>query len=318
MPGAAPRPAPPPKPYSVAVVGATGCLGRAACTAFAAQGHDVLAIARRHAPGVAARTFAALDLTDAAPAAVTDLLAAHGVDVLVNAAGGWVRTEAEMAGVHVRLVERLLAATAALPGRPRIVQVGSIHEYGRTVPGTSVDESAEPAPDTPYGRTKLAGARVLLDATREGAADGVVLRVVNVCGPGTTPASFLGAVTARLRAAAPGEPVELDIADARRDFVDVRDVADAVVRAAERPVTGRVVNIGSGTAVGMAELVALLVSAAGLPPGAVRIRGARAQSYSRGNDWTRADITLAADLLGWRPRVGLRESLRDMWRAAGD
>lgn len=61
----------------------------------------------------------------------------------------------------------------------------------------------------------------------------------------------------------------------------------------------------------MREIVALVVAASGFPPDAVHERSAEVQS--KGGNWTRADIALAGELLGWRPRTGLRESLRDMW-----
>ena len=38
---------------------------------------------------------------------------------------------------------------------------------------------------------------------------------------------------------------------------------------------------------------------------------------SKGGGWTKADIGHAKRVLGWRPVIGLRESLRDMWEAAG-
>jgi nucleoside-diphosphate-sugar epimerase len=301
----------------VAVIGATGCIGRHVCSAFSRAGHDLLAIARNHVPHIGDYKFTPLDFAGADSAEIAEIFESERVDVVVNAAGGWVRTEEEMIHSHVRLVERLLEATAAMSRQPYIIQIGSIHEYGPAPYGTSIDETVTPGPATPYAQTKLLGARAVLDATRGGRADGVVLRVVNVCGPHTTPASFLGAVLEKLRDMNPGDAVELDIAEARRDYVDARDVADAVVRAADARVAGRVINIGRGTAVDMRELVALLVAAAGLPPDAVRVRKGRVESYSRGNGWTQADVRLAGELLGWSPRISLRDSLREMWEAAG-
>lgn len=56
--------------------------------------------------------------------------------------------------------------------------------------------------------TKHAGSEAVLAATRAGDADRVVLRAVNVCGPHTTEASFLGAVMARLSDATEEEGIE--------------------------------------------------------------------------------------------------------------
>ncbi|MFD0395270.1 NAD-dependent epimerase/dehydratase family protein [Streptomyces nogalater] len=190
----------------------------------------------------------ACDPAGLAPRDLADLFQDARVDTVVNAAGGWLNTEDDNRYHHVRLVERLLAGTALMARTPRLVQIGSVHEYGPVPAGDAVDESREPRPVTVYARTKHAGSQAVLRATRAGDADGVVLRAVNVCGPWVTPASFLGTVTRRLSEAAPGEPVELTLSDARRDFVDGRDLADAVLRAATRPVTGEIFNIGRGEA----------------------------------------------------------------------
>ncbi|WP_406048615.1 NAD(P)-dependent oxidoreductase [Streptomyces virginiae] len=302
---------------TAAVLGATGCVGREVCAALGRAGYDVLAVARGPRPDLAPHAFHALDVAAADPAALAALLTTARVEVVVNATGGWVSTEEAMHHAHVQLVDRLLAATALMPRRPRIVQVGTIHEYGFVPDGVPIDERVEPNPTTPYARTKHAGSEAVLAATRAGEADGVVLRAVNVCGPHTTRASFLGTVMAKLAEASEAseasesEGLELTIADARRDYVDVRDLADAVVRAARAPVVGQVINIGRGEAVSMRELVSLLVSASGIPPHAVRERSARVES--KGGGWTQADITLAGRLLDWRPRIPLARAMADMW-----
>ncbi|MEU0989316.1 NAD(P)-dependent oxidoreductase [Streptomyces sp. NPDC005953] len=295
----------------MAVLGATGFVGRQVCAAFAREGHKVLGIARHRRDHPVDTSFAAFDVTTGEPADLAALLTAAGVDVVVNATGGWVLTEEAMYESHVLLVDRLIAATTLMTSRPRIVHLGTIHEYGFVEDGVSIDESLVPAPTTPYARTKHAGSAAVLAATEAGQVDGVVLRPVNVCGPHTTEASFLGALMARIAAADPDEGLELTLADAQRDYLDVRDLADAVLAAAHAPVTGRVINLGRGEAVPMREIVALVVAVSGFPPDAVRERSAEVQS--KGGNWTRADIALAGRLLDWRPRTGLRDSLRDMW-----
>ncbi|KQX56386.1 MULTISPECIES: NAD(P)-dependent oxidoreductase [unclassified Streptomyces] len=297
---------------AVAVFGATGCVGRAVTAAFAAAGSPVLRVARRRPPDTTGR-FLALDAAATDPAELAGLLAAARVDTVVNATGGWVTGEAENDRVHARLVENLLAALARLPDRIRLVQIGSVHEYGPLPVGTAAEETRAPRPVTAYGRSKLAGAEAVLDATRAGLVDGVVLRVVNLCGPGAE-VGFLGAALRRLLAATPERPAELTVADARRDFLDVRDLAAAVLAAATAPVVGQVINVGRGEAVPVARLLDLLVAAAGPPPGAVRLRTAPVES--RGGDWTRVDIGRAARSLGWRPALDLPESIKDMWDAS--
>lgn len=299
---------------TVAVLGATGGVGRQAWAAFRRRGHDVLPVARgtgRGLPGVIC-----VDVAEADPRELGALLADRNVRVVVNAIGGWVSTEEEMRLAHVHLVDNLLRAVTELPWRPRIVQIGSIHEYGPVSVGTAVHEGVVPTPETAYARTKHAGAAAVLAATESGDVDGVVLRAVNVCGPRTTSASFLGATVAKLRAVHPRERISLTVADARRDYVDARDLAEAVLFAADRPVGGRVINIGRGEAVAMRDLVDMLLAAAGRGPDSVDVTDAHVDS--KGAGWTQADVSLARELLGWRPRIPLRTSIQDMWEAETD
>lgn len=301
-------------PAVVAVLGGTGCVGGAVATAFARAGHPVLRVARWRPLGLHDGGFLELDVSAAEPAELAGLLAYAGVGIVVNAAGSWRATGEANERAHVRLVENLLNGLARLPRPLRLVQIGSIHEYGPIRAGASIDESVEPRPVSSYARAKLAGAEAVLRVTSEGGVDGVVLRAANICGPGVADASFLGSVVRRLRAATPSRPAELRVNRAQRDFLDVRDLAAAVVRAAAAPVAGRVVNIGRGEAVPVRHLLTLLIAASGLPDEAVRVR--EGQVESKGGDWTLVDASLAARLLGWAPRIGLADSIKHMWDAS--
>ena len=309
----------------VMVLGATGSVGRQVCAAFADRGADVVAVARRPAEHLSGYGFLPLDVTATEPARLAALLRDHRADVVVNAAGRWGPTEAEMIHSHEALVARLLAALALLPSPLRLVHLGSIHEYGPVPVGTAIDESVVPRPANAYARTKLAGSRAVLDAARDGLVDAIVLRCTNMYGPHPPEETFLAALVRQFRQAVPGEPIELTVAVARRDFVDVRDVADAVVLAAEAPaqsalggargpVPGRVLNIGSGVAVDVRDLVSAVVAAAGFDLDRVRLRPG--QVASQGGDWVEVDIRLAVAALGWRPTRDLTESVRAMWNAA--
>ncbi|MGW9175585.1 NAD-dependent epimerase/dehydratase family protein [Streptomyces decoyicus] len=301
-----------PGPVRVAVLGATGCMGRHICAAFSAEGSEVVAIARRYAPQVAAHRFLSLDVAGSASGELARVLAHEEVDVVVNATLGWGE---ELHYTNVQLVERLLDALAMLQAPPRLVHLGTIHEYGPVPSGTSVHEGTEPAPENPYAKAKLTASRMVLDAVRDGALDGVVLRVANTLGPYPALESFFGSLAVRLRGAEAATGIELTIADARRDYVDVRDAVDAVVRAARIRRADPLVNIGCGRARDVRELVDELVAAAGLP--AETIREQRGEVRSRGADWIQVDISRAARLLGWRPRFTLGESMRAMWDTVG-
>lgn len=297
----------------VAVLGATGCVGRHVCAAFAARGHEVVAVARREAHVPGARRFLALDLAAGTGGELARTLAAAGAGTVVNATLGWGRTEDEMAHSNVRPVRRLLDALRRMPAPPRLVHLGTIHEYGPLPYGSAVDERAEPHPASLYARSKVTASRMVLDALHAGEVPGTVLRLTNTVGPHPALESFFGALAVRLRRAGPDETLEITIADARRDYVDVRDAADAVVRAADGTGTEPLLNIGRGEAVPIQTLVRALVAASGRAPSAVREHASGVRSRSGGSDWIQVDTARARRTLGWRPRYTVDQSMRAMW-----
>ncbi|MER6414110.1 NAD-dependent epimerase/dehydratase family protein [Streptomyces humidus] len=301
------------------VLGGTGFVGRQVCARLAALGHDVLAVGRTRPPrtGRAGR-FAALDLAAATPDALVALLRAHRPTVVVNAAGGVWNVDAEqMVRSNVTVVERLVAALGGWEPRPRLIQLGSAHEYGPVPYGSLVDEETPPDPRTDYGRTKLRGTTCVLDATRAGVVDGIVLRISNVLGPDAPATSLPGATVARLRTAAEtGRTAVLRTGPAQvyRDFVDVRDVADGVAAAAACGVGG-VVNLGGGTAVAVRSLMEQLARISGAPARVVVDACPGGQIVRASGDWQLLDITAAGRLLDWTPGRRLTESLRSLWES---
>ncbi len=95
----------------------------------------------------------------------------------------------------------------------------------------------------------------------------------------------------------------------RRDFVHVHDVARACRLALERPEgAGRVLNIGSGSEVSIREVAERTARVLGKDI-APQLTG----KYRRGDIRNCfADIALAAEVLGYRPRVGFDEGLEQL------
>ncbi|OII63368.1 hypothetical protein BJP40_24500 [Streptomyces sp. CC53] len=310
----------------VVVLGGTGFLGRRAGEAFRATGARVHLVSRHPAAhGPADAPHVAVDLLAADVRCLTGLFAATRPDIVVNAAGrAWQGDEAEMAAGNADLVVRVTRALAALPRPPRLIQLGTVHEYGAQTPGTAAGEERQPAPVTPYGRTKLLGTRAVLAAAAHDGVDGVVLRLANVIGAGMPAGSLFGRVAAHLAEAARarsrgGSPAPLTLPPlrARRDVVDVHDAVDAVLAAASAPgadVSGRVINVGRGEAVPVRALVDRMVRLSGLDLPVVE--SAPAATPRTDVPWQRLDVSRAARLLGWQPRRTLDDSVRDLLAAA--
>ncbi|MEU4633415.1 NAD-dependent epimerase/dehydratase family protein, partial [Micromonospora chalcea] len=190
----------------VVVLGGTGFVGAHVADAFADAGHDVLTVARR-APAGDRHRFTALDLGGTGPGTLARLLDAEDPVAVVDSTGSsWGLDPGRMAERCTRLSALLLDALRRAACRPRLVHLGSVLEHGPQ----PADPRGTSAPDTAYGRAKLAATRAVLAAADAGEVDAVVLRLVNALGPGLPATSLLGRVAAalapaaRARGAAPG------------------------------------------------------------------------------------------------------------------
>lgn len=295
----------------VLVLGGTGFLGAAIAERFRAAGDLVTTVSRTRIGERAGHER--LDLGRAGADRLARLLAGHRPQVVVNAAGTvWGGSGRQMTELNAEFTERLVTAVSLYPGRPRLIQLGSAHEYGPIPSGTSVTEETPPAPVSEYGRSKLRGTEAVLRGANTTTLDGTVLRVANAAGPGIPRDSLLGAVAHSLAEPTPGSeapvPIHLTALTASRDFVDVRDVADAVLATAGAGgVTGRIVNIARGEAVPVRDLVHRLIELSGVRAEVIEARPGT--SLRAGHGWQRLDVRRARDLLGWRPARHLDESL---------
>jgi nucleoside-diphosphate-sugar epimerase len=93
-----------------------------------------------------------------------------------------------------------------------------------------------------------------------------------------------------------------------RDFVNVQDVVDSCMLCLGRKeAIGQAINIGTGRANTINSLVSLLIRLTGKSGLNPLYRPAREGEIQH----SRADIRLAKKLLGYAPRVTLKEGLRD-------
>ncbi len=261
------------------------------------------------------------DVTDGA--AVRAEIAAGSPDALVHLAGIAAIPEAQQdprrawdVNLHGTLtVARAIVAEA--PGATMLF-VSSADLYGASFrPGEPLDERAVPAPLNTYGATKAA-ADLALGAM---AADGLrVIRVrpFNHTGPGQSAAFVVPAFArqvARIAAGKQAPVLEVGALDAFRDFLDVRDVCAgyAACLAAELP-AGTILNLASGVARRVGDVLAELIAAAGIT---AEVR--TAADRLRAADIPRAvgDAGSARRLLGWSPVIPWSQTVQDVledWR----
>ncbi len=193
-------------------------------------------------------------------------------------------------------------------GVRRVVLTSSAAVYGAD-PTLPKVETMSTSPLSPYAASKRAGEDFAHAFSHVYGMETVALRLFNVYGPRQNPESEDSGVITRflVRLTAGEAPLVDGDGQQSRDFIFVSDVVAAFLRAAATPgVSGEIFNIGSGRSTTISELAATLTSIM-LPDSSLRpIHRAERVGDIR---HSRADISKAADLLRFKPAVGLAEGL---------
>jgi UDP-glucose 4-epimerase len=151
----------------------------------------------------------------------------------------------------------LEAAVAEAPDC-HVVLASSAAVYDPSL-GGAVSEESDCRPGSPYGVHKLECEQLGQEFSRSHGLRVSVARVFNVYGPWMR-RQVLWDWCRRAWGSAEGLVRALGSADASRDFIQVSDVAEAILRIAEAPGEGPgVFNVGSGKAVRVGELADLFV-----------------------------------------------------------
>ncbi len=247
---------------TIVVTGAAGHLGNNLVRLLCAQGAAVRALdCTRDWRSLAGLPIERVEVDVRDPAVLAEALA--GADVVYHTAAVISLSRREWPLVHavnVAGVRNLLAACRAA-GVRRLVHFSSIHAYEQEPLHLPVDEerplvSSPRLP--PYDRSKAAGEREVRRAVEQG-LDAVILNPTGMIGPYDYRPSFFGEV---LLALGRGRlPV---FVASGFDWVDVRDVAAAAIRAAASAPSGSRYLL-SGHWVTMRQLSLLLQEITGRP-----------------------------------------------------
>lgn len=231
------------------------------------------------------------------------------IDAVVNCAGSASPNEDDLRRDNLESARVLMAAAEGQD--VRITHLGSAAEYAPIPRPGRTGEDALEAPVSAYGRIKLETTRAFQAAAADGRVRAVILRVFNPIGRGMPAATLLGRVACWLRES-DETTLQTGSLDSYRDYVDVRDVAGAIAASIEpRPdLNGRIVNVGSGRAHQTRFLLTEMLRLSGRPVTIEENREGSRQSAAV--DWQEADITRAAEALGWRPSIAFDQTLRDL------
>jgi nucleoside-diphosphate-sugar epimerase len=299
----------------VLVTGASGFIGGALCAALLDGGHEVTALVRRPGSEPPGTREACADLGD--PDALATALARERPQCVVHLAAEIAsqRSARRLQEVNVGGTERLLAACAALgDGGPRFVFCSTV--VTGDAHGELLSEDAPLPVETPYGRSKQEGERLVA----ESGLPAVIVRPSHVYGPGGWYADEL---VPRLRQ--PGRLAVIGSGANMWDVVHVDDVVSALVLAATRAQPGSLYHVVDDEPISFYDFMALTASELGvgrprrIPVALARLVAGRnaVDAVVRSARSSNARIRRELD---WSPRFATaREGVADsLARLAGD
>lgn len=189
----------------------------------------------------------------------------------------------------------------------KVVYASSSSVYGNTekIP---IKEDFPRNPINPYGKTKLDD-EYLADKYSSENLDVIGLRYFNVYGIGQT-GSYAGVITQFLNRLNENKPPIINgEGNQIRDFVYVKDVAQANLVAMKSNVKKGFFNIGSGKTISIKKLAEIMIDLSGLdlePIFGKKLEGDIEKSQ--------ADTYLTSKMLGWKSETILKDGLKALYK----
>ena len=283
----------------ILITGSEGLVGRALRTTLEARGDEVIGL---DLVGSGSERGDVRD-TDCVLAAV------ENCDGIVHLAAVsrvvWGERDPDVCwATNVGGLHHIVKAAEARPQRPWLVFASSREVYGQpdNLPAT---EDAALRPVNIYGRSKIEGERIVQEARDRGLSAAIV-RLSNVYGSTHDHADRV--VPAFARSAVLGTTLRVEGAGHTFDFTHIDDTARGIVALIDLLASGDgtppPIHLLTGRPTTLGQLSALAVDLAGTR---APIVDAPPRSFDVSNFYGVPDR--ARRLLGWEPRVGLREGL---------
>ena len=252
---------------SALVTGGQGFIGRHLVKALRQRGVQVTSVGRR--PSVDAGHIdtghIVVEEESWGTPVLDRVLQEVAPDCVFHLAGRARGTPAELIGANLGLLQGLLQSLRRTALQPQLVIAGSAAEYGSSIrDGEPIRETLTCAPLSPYGASKQAQTRAALAYADATGTSVLVARIFNAVGP-NMPVHLAIGDFARQIAAMPRSHGTLRVGniDVRRDMIDVEHIGTLLWELAENPDAHGVVNVCSGRAPPLRDLVEMLIAGCG-------------------------------------------------------
>jgi NAD dependent epimerase/dehydratase len=198
-----------------------------------------------------------------------------------------------------------VAQAARDHGVSRVVHVSTSEVYG-TAQVVPITEDHPIVGQSPYSASKIGADKVMEAWHRSYEVPVVIVRPFNTFGPRQSARAVIPTIISQALA---GDVLRLGSLDPRRDLTYVGDTVEGFLAAARSDAAvGRTVQLGTGYDVTVGEIVELVGDIVGrqltVELDAQRVRPAASEVMR-----LISDPSLAKELMGWEPAVGLRAGL---------
>lgn len=301
---------------TILVTGAAGFIGSALCRRFVSAGHRVVGYddlsrgRREHLPqgvtlvegDIRDRARFARTLADVTPDCVVHLAAMHFIPDCIARPGDTLDVNVEgtrsvLEGCRGRSVRSFVFTSTAGVYAPS--------------DGACVEDASPLGPLEVYGESKVAAELLVRAFQEETGTTTAIARLFNAVGRRETNAHVIPHIFESLRTS---DTLQLGNLAPRRDYIDTRDVADALLALSACPPGLHVLNVGTGVTSSVSDVVEWLRRILGRPIVAVQ-DPARVRATER--MVLLADIAKIRRATGWAPRITLEQSLEDLAQAYG-
>ena len=301
------------------ITGGAGFIGSHLCDKYAKEGHTVICLDNfmsgdlrniRHLLNNHSFKLLKGDIRD------SELLdrIMPGVDVVFHLA----------AQIHVdrSYIEPQLTYEINVMGTQNVMEVARTHDVKRIILAstsevygsaqyTPIDEKHPLSAPHPYGASKIAADRMCYAYIQTYGMDISIMRLFNVFGPRQRDVGYGGVISVFVRRVLSNvPPIIYGDGEQTRDYTYVEDAIAAydLVLKHDDPIT-EPINFGNGKEVSIIQLANTIIDLSGkkgeTKPSHVEPRTGEVQRLI-------ADTSKAKSLLGWKPKVTLKEGLRNI------
>ena len=207
--------------------------------------------------------------------------------------------------VQTNILGTLAVLQACRKSGSRLIHTSTSEVYG-TALRVPIDEQHPLQGQSPYSASKIGADKLVESYYRAFGVPAVTIRPFNTYGPGQSARAVIPTIITQ---ALQAEEIHLGNLEARRDFTFLDDTVAAFIKAAETSgIEGETFNLGSGSEVSIRELTEEILALTGSQARVVvdeeRLRPEKSEVLR-----LLADNSKARRVLGWEPKVSLREGL---------